>query len=119
MSADFTVQLNEILDQYEERVEKAANEAFNEVATEAVQKLKNSSPKLTGKYAKGWKKKKQGDGYVVYNAEAPGLTHLLENGHVIRNQYGSYGRTTAQKHIAPVEQWANVEVEERIRRELE
>ena len=46
-------------------------------------------------------------------------THLLENGHMIVNGKGTYGRAPAIKHIAPVEQWANSELPEEIKRELE
>ena len=38
---------------------------------------------------------------VVYSEKHYRLTHLLENGHVIRNKYGTYGRASAIKHIAP------------------
>ena len=54
-----------------------------------VKELKTSSPKLTGRYAKGWKQKVEADGVngtklTVYNADAYQLTHLLENGADLR-----------------------------------
>lgn len=120
MSNSFTIQFDKILDQYDKKVEQAGQEAMREVAKEAVQKLKNSSPKRRGggKYARGWTATEKKHEVVVHN-KVYQLTHLLENGHVVRNQYGTYGRTRAIKHIEPVEQWANEEVEEVIRRKLE
>ena len=55
---------------------------------------------------------------VVHNKTDYQLTHLLENGHVIRNKKGDWGRTRPIKHIAPVEQWANSELPEEIERAL-
>lgn len=47
-------------------------------------------------YKNGWairtKRLKYGFDGVIYNKDKPGLTHLLNNGHVIANQYGSTGR---------------------------
>jgi hypothetical protein len=55
---------------------------------------------------------------VVYNRTMPGLTHLLENGHVIRNKKGDYGRTSGKKHIKPVEEWAVDELPRRIMEDI-
>jgi hypothetical protein len=38
------------------------------------------------------------------------LTHLLENGHIVRNQYGTYGRVNGDGHIKDAEQNAVEEV---------
>lgn len=106
--ATIEVQLQTIFDHYSEEVQKAAGEAAKEAAELTVRTLKNTSPKRQrrgGKYRRGWKTKKLEDGivtsYVVYNGALPGLTHLLEYGHVTRNQFGSWGRVRAIKHIAP------------------
>ena len=113
-------ELGRILDEYMDDVEETANKVINQVAKEAAQKLKDTSPRDTGKYANGWtvKRGKKLDA-VVYNATRPGLTHLLEESHPIRNQYGTWGRSTAQPHIAPVREWAEEEVVKRIEEALE
>lgn len=102
------VQLAEIMEEESLKVHRAAEAAAKEAAELTVRELKANSPKKArrgGKYARGWTMKKQMDGtlvsYVVYNGKSPGLTHVLENGHVTRNQYGSYGRVRAIKHIGP------------------
>lgn len=112
-------ELGRILDEYMDDVEETASKVINQVAKEAAQKLKDVSPKKTGKYASGWtvKKGKKLDA-VVYNATRPGLTHLLEESHPIRNQYGTWGRSTARPHIAPVREWAEEEVVKRIEEAL-
>lgn len=47
---------------------------------------------------------------------------MLENGHAVANQYGNYGhpngRVKGIKHIKPVEQWANAELQAEIERNL-
>lgn len=93
------------------------------MAKEAASKLRNTSPKRTGKYAKSWKVKTQRgsagiDEVIVYNRDHYQLTHLLENGHVIRNKKGEYGRTSPIKHIEPVNDWAGDALVKEIEREL-
>ena len=102
-----TAQMTELLDEVDKEVQQSARKGIDKVSKESVQKLRNTSPVKTGSYAKGWSTKKQGDlDVVVYNRTDYQLTHLLENGHVIRNAKGTYGRAPAHKHIKPVEEWA-------------
>ena len=110
-----TAQMKELLDEIDKDIEKSAKTNIQTVAKESVVKLRNTSPRKTGSYAKGWGVKKQGDmDVVVHNRTDYQLTHLLENGHVIRNKKGTYGRTNGTKHIAPVEEWAVDELPRRI-----
>ena len=109
------VQMKELLDEIDREVQDSTKNGINNVAKESVQKLRNTSPVKTGSYAKGWGTKKQGDmDVVVHNRTDYQLTHLLENGHVIRNKKGTYGRAPAHKHIKPVEEWAIDELPRRI-----
>ena len=117
------VQLKKILDEYDDEVQKTANDVMKTVSKEAVQKLKSPSPKKSGRYARGWALKSVGAhgsivDIVVYNKTDWQLTHLLNNGHVIRNKYGTYGRKSGDNHIGNVEKWANQEVESEIERKL-
>ncbi len=110
-----TAQMTELLDEVDKEVQQSAKKGIDTVSKESVQKLRNTSPVKTGSYAKGWSTKKQGDmDVVVYNRTDYQLTHLLENGHVIRNKKGTYGRAPAHKHIKPVEEWAIDELPRRI-----
>lgn len=105
------VQLKGILNEYEERVQDVTDKAITKTAREAVQQLKNTSPKRTGDYAKGWSVKKVGRlTQTIYNKTDWQLTHLLNNGHIVRNKYGEYGRVNGDNHIGKVEQWAGDEV---------
>ena len=110
--------VTEILEDYSDQVQATLNEVTKDVAKEAVKKLKSISPKGTGDYAKGWKAKTTGSRLgiqnVIYNANKPGLTHLLENGHAKRGG----GRTPAHEHIKPVEEWANEEVVRKVKEDL-
>lgn len=114
-----TAQMAEIMDEVSQEVKDATKSGINSVAKESVQKLRNTSPKKSGSYARGWSTKKQGEmDVVVYNRTDYQLTHLLENGHVIRNKKGTYGRTSGIKHIAPVEEWAVDELPRKIMEDL-
>ena len=124
MAKSVESQMREILDGYEDRVREVTESCINNVSKESVQKLRNTSPKRTGSYARGWTAKKVRSDrnvvdVVVHNKTNYQLTHLLENGHMIRNAKGTYGRVNGIKHIAPVEEWANSELPEEIERDLE
>ena len=117
-----TAQMGKILDEYSDKVKDVTNDAINSVSKESVSKLKNTSPKKSGKYARGWTvKKERGSGginTVTVHNRVYQLTHLLENGHIVRNKKGTYGRAPGIKHIAPVEDWAVSELPAEIERKL-
>ena len=111
------VQMADLLEDINKEIEESAKEGIRDVSKEAVQKLRNTSPRKTGSYAKGWTTKKNSDKeIIVYNKTDGQLTHLLENGHIVRNKKGEYGRVNGIKHIAPVEEWAVSELPVRILR---
>lgn len=123
---DLSKEINSILKQYAKDVDKAVLEVEDEVAEEAVKKLKASSPKKkkgkkSGSYAKGWsidkKQKQQYARTVIHNKEYQ-LTHLLEYGHDIVRDGKVVGHAAAKPHIKEVEEWTNKEVEERLRDKL-
>ena len=104
-----------------EGVVPAMEESLNEVSKEAVTRLKaNTRAKLggTGKYAKGWSRQRDKSrirvGYTIYN-KIPGLPHLLEYSHALRNG----GRSRPIEHIAPVAEWAAEEAIDRLYEKLE
>lgn len=95
------------LREYETEATEKLTETITEVAKESVKKLRSSSPKRTGKYAKGWtykvEKGRMNNVATVYgNDPTYRMAHLLENGHAKRGG----GRTAPITHIEPVEQWA-------------
>lgn len=117
----FSVQMKHIEEDITEEVKTAMYEAMDGVAEEAANKLKATSPRLTGDYANGWDWYPLAYGARVYNATDYQLTHLLEYGHAVRprpTHKGKKGRVAAIPHIAPVEQWAIQELDNRIERLL-
>lgn len=97
------IQMQELLDEFNEELKETVEKSARLTARKCASKLRNTSPKRTGDYARSWSVKTVDGAWVVYNKEHYQLTHLLENGHVVRNKYGTYGRAPAYKHIAPVE----------------
>jgi hypothetical protein len=108
MNDDISKEIDKILSDYSDKAVRVLEQAEKSAAQFTVRQLKATSPRKSGKYASGWTSKKEGSGksggYTVYNRK-PGLTHLLEKGHVVANQHGRTGRrTSGQKHIQPAEQ---------------
>lgn len=117
-NASPSIQMKKLLDEYSKEVQDALDDSIKEVSKEAVSKLKSTSPRKSGKYARGWGVKEEKNGAVVYNKTNWQLTHLLENGHIVRNKKGTYGRAPAYPHIKPVEEWASNELPLDIERRL-
>lgn len=108
------VPLDQLSDAIVEELQKYSQEAsdrlkkgLESVAKEAVQELKQTSPKMTGAYAGSWTATKgyesDDDIRIIVNARSPHyrLTHLLEYGHA--SPKGGR-RVPAKPHIAAVEQ---------------
>lgn len=113
-------QLNKILNKYADECDETIEKEIDAVAKDTVQNLKNNSPKRSGDYAASWSVKKAGGkfGRVVYNKNHYRLTHLLNNGHVIRNKYGTYGRVNGDNHIGKAEQEATEQLIDELERKL-
>jgi hypothetical protein len=94
----------------QEKVEVAKKETADQIKNDAQQ----DSPKRRPKYIKGWKVKKQKDSYIVHNTEYQ-LTHLLENGHMLRNGK----RFNGIPHIRPAEEKGIKEFLKKIERAIE
>jgi len=107
---DIATEITNTIQEYTEDVSRAIEEENEKIADKAVKELRNTKLKRTGQYAKGWTKKKQGNGYVIYNKNKPSLTHLLEHGHAKRGG----GRVSGKPHIRPVEEKAIKKLEDSV-----
>lgn len=121
--AEFNLEraMRDILQDYSVEVAKAAEEAVTEVSKEATKKLRQTSPKRKGRYAKGWTSKVEKtaatvDATVYGKTGTYQIAHLLEHGHARRGGGRNVGGI---EHIKPVEEWAIKEVEKRIREKVE
>ncbi|MEB9506866.1 HK97 gp10 family phage protein [Bacillus anthracis] len=111
---DFASEIARELQRYAQVVEENLENEIEEIGDIAVDKLKQNSPKKTGAYRKGWRKKKEGKGVVLHNTKGQ-LTHLLENGHA---KVGG-GRVPGEVHIRPVEEYVINELPRRIERAVQ
>lgn len=117
-SNEVSVQLEDIMKLVADGAVDAGRSAIGSTARDAVQKLRNTSPRRSGDYAAGWAVRKHKDWLIVVYNKVYQLTHLLENGHISANQYGEYGRVPAHPHIKPVEEWASEELPRRVMENL-
>lgn len=113
--------LRALMSDYEKDVYSFTVEATDKVSKDAMRKLRMNSTgafkNRRGNYRRGWRAqlKKTSAGNVsatVYNKTDYRLTHLLENGHKVKNQFGGTKNSGKKKdtdafpHIAGVEEWA-------------
>lgn len=117
---DWSKELQQMLEGYVKDVDEAVVEALPKVGKEAVKELKNTSPKNTGRYAKGWRQKVESEGVngtklTVYNATSYQLTHLLENGHALRGG----GFVSGRPHIKPAQDKAEKKAVEEITKAIQ
>ena len=119
----FASEINILLDEYGDDLADAMKEVTPKVAKMGQQMLKQGSPRSGRKhshrkaYADSWKvettKTRLTSKSTIYNG-VPGLAHLLEHGHLLRN-----GKRGGQRiHIAPVEQKIVEEFEKEVKRRL-
>lgn len=107
-----------LMEEYASDVTEEMKASAKDVAKTAVKDLKQTSPEgkgsKKGHYKAGWASKVEREApnaieIKIYNKKKPGLTHLLEKGHVKRGG----GRVEGKPHIATAEQRA---VEDYVRR---
>ena len=112
-------EIMDALKEYREMTDEVVQTAVDTVSKETKKIVQAGSPVQTGGYQKGWAVKKTSAkagqvSITVYNRKKPGLTHLLEKGHVKRGG----GRVAGQPHIAPAAEYAISELENKIKRGL-
>lgn len=122
---DFSDVIRSELTRYGTQVQEEVFAVLPKVAKEATQKLKSTSPKRRGKYAKGWAYKEDTGrlkgGVTIYGKkrETYALAHLLEKSHAKRGGGRYDPEASGTVHIKPVEEWAINEAYERILQRLE
>lgn len=116
---DLSGAIEKELKNYEKEVREELQKSGEETAKDVVKTLKETSPKRSGKYSKGWRLKKEaspgaGTRFIIHNKTDYRLTHLLEFGHALIGG----GRTRAIPHIKPAEEKAKALFEKKIRSKL-
>ena len=116
-----TDEVEKILNDYGGNVQQNLGDIVKAMSKKGASTLRSQSRQAvggTGAYAKGWTSTAQ-TGRVsaqgtIYNADLPGLPHLLEHGHANRNG----GRTPGRAHIKPVEDALIKEFEQKVKSKL-
>ena len=116
---DLEGELSKILSDYADVTAEGMKKAVRKAGNSVRKEISETAPKKTGRYAKSWSVKTVKNsgheiGVVVHSKNRYSLTHLLENGHALRNG----GRARAFPHIAPAEEHALTQLETDIRKEI-
>lgn len=100
-SSDFAAAVDLELESYSQDIKDGVRVIVSRVASSVVRRLKQTSPKERGDYAKSWTKTEskypKAPAAIVYNKAFGWLTYLLENGHAKADG----GRVEGKPHIAP------------------
>lgn len=102
--------------EYTEDVSEAIERKVDEVAEEVLQEVKQTAPKRTGKYRRGFvKTNRDAPGRtrrIVWNKKRYMIVHLLEFGHAKRGG----GRVPAYPHLRPAYDRHAADLPEEIKR---
>lgn len=118
--------IEQILKEYGDEVNAVLDQELDLVAKAALRRIREKTRGWgTGRYSKGWSIKKETHAggvfktQTIYNKALPGLPHLLEFSHPIKNQAGDTGKTsTPNPHIAAVNDWVAEELPKRVQKRL-
>lgn len=126
---DLSKAIDEILKEYGDEVYDVVGDCIDEVAEEAKNRLRSVTvfKNPAQHYPQSWINEKLESkpltvSRAVHNEHHYRLTHLLEKGHAVRNGTGRNNgkqNTDAFPHIAPVNDWANKELPNLVKRKLE
>lgn len=111
-TADFAQEIEIILDGYSADVRHLVNAAARDVANRCLKRIRDTSPRDTGDYAKGWTIKTVLANfyaiptYIIHNKTDYQLVHLLEFGHAKANG----GRVAEIPHVRPAAEIAEREL---------
>ncbi|MCI6692505.1 MAG: HK97 gp10 family phage protein [Clostridium sp.] len=95
-------EITRILKEYSDEIEFGMLTIRDGVTKKTAKNLKQTSPKKTGDYRKGWRVTDIKGKKIIHNKTDYQLTHLLENGHA----KVSGGRVAPKVHIRPAEEQA-------------
>jgi len=74
---------------FNDEIIEGTKEAVSQIAEQCKENIVDASPVLTGKYKKGWTIKRDENAFklicTIHNKNRYQLTHLLENGHLMKN----------------------------------
>lgn len=121
-----------LIKEFSEEEQKKIDEITKTTAKECKELVKQNGSGQSGRakksipwdeYLAGWavKSERKGThrGYKIHNKTKPGLTHLLEFGHAIKNQYGEYsGASGKYPHVEPAEEKTKEEYMRKLKEEL-
>lgn len=116
-----TDEVSKILSEFQGQIQENVSDIVKQMSKKGAQTVKANARGMfggTGEYASGWTSRAETGRLsaqgVIYNKDVPGLPHLLEKGHALRQG----GRAPGRPHIAPVEELLIKEFEQEVKSKL-
>lgn len=115
-------ELMKILRDYQDLTDEEMKQAVTKTANAVKNAIKQEAPRDTERYKNSWATKKTASkrhktAVTVYSKNRYQLTHLLENGHELKDRYGNkIGDVKEIPHIAPATENAEKELMYQLRK---
>ncbi len=116
---DMAAEIMKGLNEYAELADASMKKAVRKTANSVKNEISANAPKKTGRYKKSWAARKTKENshtleMTVHSKDRYQISHLLENGHALRNG----GRVEGIPHIAPAEEHGEEMLTRLIEKEL-
>lgn len=110
-------EVGSVLSMYATNVQEETEKWLEKTSKQTVKRIKAKCPNnAPSRYKSGWRAKKVSGEWVVYQANMPGLAHLMEKSHAVISHGKKVSDSTPTPHIKPAEEEIQKDVNDLIKK---